>query len=252
MVYVPPQFKESGMTTQQKVDALNALETQAANGISYIDAYYHDDIYYTKTISDATFYRRAAHPLGRSDGPGSLLNAARIDGYTKADLQALAIPSGAIALWAKSVASIPVTWLFMNGTNNTIDTRGRVMMCAGGDYSPGTLGGAASVTPHMDAFDVDPVALTTNQIPKHGHTYSDKYNPGASIFEGFGGFANNDTTSTDTTTGVNGFPNTTPSPHGHPGSTFTWTGWVDDQLVSHSGALAVLPKSRAYPWILKR
>ena len=273
MVYVPyyvaPAFKESGMdapgSSTNRVAALNMLEQQAAEGLNYIDNFLHDDLaihspytagsiceYHTKTLADATFFRRASHPLGRNDGPGSLLNAATIDGYTLNDLQALAIPSGAIALWAKSVKSISASWLFMNGQNGTIDTRGRILICSGNGYSPGTLGGATSVTPYANAFDLDPVVLTTNQIPQHQHGFNDTYNREDSYGEDKGSYTKNNKWLGQNTYAINGIANHDPTAHPHTNNTFTWTGYYDENNVYHTGSLPLLVKSKAYAWILKR
>ena len=250
MTYVPTIWQENAMTQTQKINGLNNLETQAADGLAYIDAFLHDDTYYIQALATSTFFRTAAHPSGRNDGPGSGLNAASVDGYTLAQLQALAIPSGAIALWGKSVASISASWLFMNGQNGTIDTRGRILICSGNGYSPGTLGGAASVTPYANAFDLDPVILTTNQIPRHQHSYSDKYNPWGP--GSTGGSHIYPTPRTVATSSVSGIPNIDPIGHPHENNTFTWTGYYDENNVYHAGSLPLLVKSRAYAWILKR
>jgi hypothetical protein len=261
--YVPTSWKETGMSIDDKVYGLNNLETQAQNGEDYITQYLHDDNYYPKLGdpgigANETFFRTPAHPtLPRSDtGHGCLIDAGSVDGYNLAQLQALAIPSGAIALWAKSIAAIPTArWLHCNGLNSTPDFRGRLLVGAGGGYSPGQSGGGASVTPYCSAFDPTAVALTTNQIPKHQHTYSDTYNTGTSDAAGSDypmgnvgpvqGYA-------DITRDINGIPNVSPSEHGHPGSTYTNTGYYDDNSILHSGAVPLLPKSKAYAYILRR
>jgi hypothetical protein len=253
MVYVPTIWHENAMTQTQKINGLNNLETQAAEGISYIDAFLHDSTYFTQAFATSTFFRTANHPSGRNDGPGSLINAAQVDGYSLTQLQALAIPSGAIALWAKSVASIPTRWLFCNGLNQTPDFRGRILVGAGNGYTPGSTGGGGSVTPSCSAFDSDSVALTTNQIPKHTHSVYDYYNPIVDAAELPGGriYANSKTHNV-TTSGINGIPNAGCSTHGHTGNTFAFTGYYDDDNVFHAGSIPIVPKSKALAYILRR
>jgi hypothetical protein len=259
--YVTTSWKESGMTTQQKVDGLQNLETQAQKGEDYISQYLHDANYYPilgdpGVGANETFFRRPTHPtLARSDtGHGCGIDAGSVDGYSLAELQALAIPSGAIALWAKSIAALPTArWLHCNGLNSTPDFRGRLLVGSGGGYSPGSTGGSASVTPYCSAFDPTPVALTTNQIPRHPHTFSDIYG----IVGNRASTGNVMTSTTDgsvgkNTTGINGIPNAAPSTHGHPGSTYTNTGYYDDANILHSGVIPLLPKSKAYAYILRR
>ena len=83
--------------------------------------------------------------------------------YTKSQVNAMvaaAVPSGIIAKWSGSVASIPSGWVLCNGSNGAPDLRGRFIIGAGGTYGPGNTGGAESVT------------LTTGQIPAHNHSAS--------------------------------------------------------------------------------
>ena len=266
IVYVPFAWFENmpndGAGITAKVAALNHLETIASEGEAYITAFMHNDNYYSilgdpGVGANETFFRRPTHPtLTRSDtGHGCGIDAGSVDGYNLAELQALAIPSGAIALWAKSIAAIPTArWLLCNGLNSTPDFRGRLLVGAGGGYSPGSTGGGASVTPYCSAFDVTATALTTNLLPRHQHTFNDKQNTlalmGSETTHGwvnYGGQIN-----PQTTYGINGISNHAVTAHGHPGSTFTVTGWYDDADILHAGALPLLPKSRAYAYILRR
>ena len=70
------------------------------------------------------------------------------------------VPMGAIIMWGGSVASIPTGWQLCNGVNNTPDLRDRFIIGAGLTYTPGTTGGAASVT------------LNNFNLPGHTHTVS--------------------------------------------------------------------------------
>lgn len=67
------------------------------------------------------------------------------------------IPSGLIAMWSGTVATIPSGWALCNGANGTPNLQDRFIVGAGSAYSPGSTGGAASVT------------LTTAQMPVHSH-----------------------------------------------------------------------------------
>jgi microcystin-dependent protein len=70
------------------------------------------------------------------------------------------IPPGLISLWSGTIANIPAGWLLCDGTNGTPDLRDRFVVGAGSTYTPGTTGGANSVT------------LNESQIPGHVHSFS--------------------------------------------------------------------------------
>lgn len=69
------------------------------------------------------------------------------------------VPSGVIVMWSGVVADVPAGWLLCDGTNGTPDLRGRFIVGAGGEYTPGSKGGAAEVT------------LSKDQLPAHAHTF---------------------------------------------------------------------------------
>lgn len=75
-----------------------------------------------------------------------------------------AMPSNAnghgIIIWSGAVANVPSGWYLCDGTNSTPDLRGKFVIGAGGAYSVGATGGAATVT------------LTTNELPAHTHTHT--------------------------------------------------------------------------------
>jgi microcystin-dependent protein len=70
----------------------------------------------------------------------------------------VSIPSGLIAVWSGSIASIPAGWVLCNGANGTPDLRDRFVVGAGGSYAVDATGGANTVT------------LATTEIPGHTHT----------------------------------------------------------------------------------
>lgn len=78
----------------------------------------------------------------------------------------LSLPAGSIIMWAGAVETVPTGWQLCNGTNGTPDLRDRFVVGAGNTYAVGNTGGAAQVT------------LTTDQLPAHTHSYSDKYTDG--------------------------------------------------------------------------
>lgn len=63
---------------------------------------------------------------------------------TTAFVLANGIPSGMIALWSGSVASIPSGWYLCNGSNGTPDLRDRFVVGAGSTYSVADTGGSAN------------------------------------------------------------------------------------------------------------
>jgi microcystin-dependent protein len=72
----------------------------------------------------------------------------------------VSIPSGLIAVWSGSVASIPAGWVLCNGSNGTPDLRDRFVVGAGTTYAVDATGGANTVT------------LTAAEIAGHTHTVS--------------------------------------------------------------------------------
>lgn len=72
----------------------------------------------------------------------------------------IGVPSGVIAMWSGSIASIPTGWALCDGTNSTPDLRDRFIVGAGSTYAVADTGGAANVT------------LTESEIPSHTHTVS--------------------------------------------------------------------------------
>ncbi len=78
-------------------------------------------------------------------GSGNYLNAASIqkDGVEL-------VPSGLIALWFASVASIPAGWVLCDGNNYTPDLRGLSIIGAGGTLAPGQRIGSAVANVQTD------------------------------------------------------------------------------------------------------
>ena len=67
------------------------------------------------------------------------------------------LPAGMIMMWSGASNAIPSGWALCNGANGTPNLLDRFVVGAGGSYTPGTTGGT------------DFVALTVDQMPRHGH-----------------------------------------------------------------------------------
>jgi hypothetical protein len=74
-------------------------------------------------------------------------------------------PSGLIAMWSGSIATIPSGWLLCNGTSGTPDLRDRFIVGAGSTYAVGATGGSAN------AIVVSHTHTATVTDPGHTHTY---------------------------------------------------------------------------------
>lgn len=251
MAYVPTTWKESGMTSSQKADAMNNLETQYDEAIAYMGAMTHDDRYYTKSEADAKYYRTSSHPSGRSDtGEGCGIDAAKCDGYTLSQILSASIPYQAIGMWVGG--SIPNGFAECNGLYGTPDMRNRIPKGCGEGTTPRSIGGSATTTPTADTFNSPGCTLTDNQIPNHQHSYNDITNiltntdvsathywwsPGADITR---------TTETTEPGAV-----TSRTAHYHNGNLFAWTGYKDMNDNEHTGALDIRPLSRAVKFIMR-
>ncbi|MCK9571483.1 hypothetical protein M0R72_21215 [Candidatus Pacearchaeota archaeon] len=250
MTYTAPSFVETGMTTQNKVDALNELETQSSEAATYMAAMSHS-IYLT-AAADARYYKTPAHAGGRSDtGAGCGIDAATLSGYTLAQLLASAIPSGMIGMWG--AGDVPDGWNECTGANSTPDMQNRVPFGAGGNKACGDMGGANSVTPSTSSFNSSSTELTDDQIPKHQHTYEDRQPP-STIHYGYA--------SGDRACPVNGTTYTTGNimpgdysdrvGHIHSGCTFALTGYTGDLTgVVTSATVDNRPPSRAVKFIMR-
>ena len=162
MAYMKSDWLELSLTTAQKLSFLDNLEGMYGQAVSYIDAITHSSSYYTDAQAAARYFTSA------TDGTGSGLIAATLDGYTADQIIAAGSPSGVIAWWSGSEASIPSGWLLCNGLNGTPDLRNRFIVGAGSHYAKGDTGGANTVTT-TGTVTIAGHSLTAAEIPTHTH-----------------------------------------------------------------------------------
>jgi hypothetical protein len=161
-MYSPTVWREHSMTTAQKLTALDNLEGMYAEAVSYIDGITHSSLYYTDAQASAKFFTSA------TDGSGSGLIAATLDGMGADQIIAAGTPSGNIAWWS-----------ICNGLNGTPDLRNRFIVGAGSHYAKDAAGGANTVTT-TGTVTVAGHALTGGEIAKHDHgTFPDYYASGS-------------------------------------------------------------------------
>ncbi len=83
---------------------------------------------------------------------------------TTAFVLANSVPSGMIAMWSGSVATIPSGWYLCNGSNGTPDLRDRFVVGAGSTYAVDATGGSAN------AIVVSHTHTATVTDPGHNHS----------------------------------------------------------------------------------
>ncbi len=169
-MYTKTEWAESGMTTQDKVDGLNNLETIYSQAISAIDAITHTDRYYTKSQVQSKYFSAS------TDGSGSGMICATLDGYTAQQMLDSGTPAGCIGIWKSTIGSIPEGWALCDGQNGTPDLRDRFVVGAGGHYDLYATGGSNTVTT-SGSVTIAGHALTAEEIPKHTHGSITDYYP---------------------------------------------------------------------------
>ncbi len=169
MTYTKTAWREYGMTTTEKVDALNHMETQYDEMLSIFNAHDHLTRYYTKSEMDSKYFK------SDNDGSGSGFVAETLDGQSAQNIINSSVPSGVIAIWKGDAGSVPAGWVICNGSNGTPDLRDRFVIGAGGSYAYGSTGGTKNVTPTC-TFTTNSHTLTDAELPSHTHSYYDRKN----------------------------------------------------------------------------
>ena len=202
------------------VSRLTNLASQYDLAYTDFENHNHNDLYYTKTEMDSTFWNED------NDGAGSGCDADMLysSGGNKhaVDLIGVGGTTGMIIMWDS--LTIPDGWHECDGTNGTKDLRDRFVIGAGSGsgLSIGTLyggnnepEGSVSVAIHV---------LTVDEIMNHGHIYTDirAIRSFGKPEAGSGGmkYMNSDNGSYYETYGCSA-GKASPDGHGHPGSLFT-------------------------------
>lgn len=248
--YVPAVWIEHGHTSTEKRDRLNHLETQHAEMVYYTENLAHN--IYTKAEADARYYRTAAHPSGRSDtGAGCGIDADLLHGLSLADVLELGIPAGMIGMWG--AGDLPSGWIECTGASSTPNMQDRTPFGCGAGVTCGATGGVNSVTPTASSFDSSETTLTSAQIPKHRHVFSDK-TPNSTTGEGYSSSPITFTTGKVAKTTGNILPGdySSMAAHKHSGNTFTLTGYTGDLTgAAVAGSVDNRPPSRAVKFIMR-
>jgi microcystin-dependent protein len=195
---------------------MNNAETQYDDGYLYFLGHTHDTLYYTKSEMQSQFW------YAGNDGAGSGFDADKIyhssGNMEYTDFIASGLATGVIAMYHGSVA--PAGWHLCDGSDGTRDLRGQFVIGAGGAYSPGATGGAASIA-STNTLNVATHVLTDSELPTHSHSFTDTHNP----YTMYGGYhysieswGNQELTFNGTTSYIGGS-----QAHGHSGSTVTTT-----------------------------
>lgn len=111
--------------------------------------------------STSTYYAKITSPnfLGTPTAPTAAV-ATKTTQIATTEFVHKVFPMGMAVVWTGFLNNIPEGYQLCDGTNGTPDYRDRFIVCAGGAYSVGDIGGADSVT------------LSRAQMPVHNHTGS--------------------------------------------------------------------------------
>lgn len=164
---------------------MNNFENIYTESSSYLSSHNHDDIYYTKTEMQNTFW------YAGNDGDGSGSDADLIY-YESGNLHAsefigMGVSPGLVVMWSGSIEDVPSDWALCDGNSGTPDFRNIFIVGAGDSFSVGDTGGSttfsASGTPFVNGHE-----LSIAEIPSHRHPFTDLYcgsyswgDPGSSI-----------------------------------------------------------------------
>ena len=167
-----------GAATKQYVDTQVAGVVDSApatlDTLNELAAALGDDANFATTVTNSLALKANSADLGTAatqDVGTSAGNVVQLDGSAKlpavdgSQLTGIeGVPSGVIAMWSGTVASIPTGWVICDGLNSTPNLTGLFVVHAdadtGGTYNVGDTGGSNTVT------------LTESEIPGHTHTIS--------------------------------------------------------------------------------
>lgn len=173
------------------IDGLNASNPAASDAISTAD----DHLRLIKSTIKNTFPNISA-PVSKTAAQindlleksgGTMTGALTLSGAPTQNLHATTkayvdtaiangVPSGAIMMWAGSLATVPDGWLLCNGQNGTPDLRNRFIVGAGSTYAVAATGGSADavVVSHSHSFsgNTSSAGAHTHGIQGHNGTVS--------------------------------------------------------------------------------
>ncbi len=232
MSYVPnPTWTSSTSITS---DALNHVQEQYAEIVSYIGSHDHDTRYYTQSSMNSLFWNID------NDGTSSGLDADTLGG-SHADAITGGVEPG-IAVWYYGLLSDFTNgylnsdngWHIADGTDGTVDLMNVFIMGAGGAYAVGASGGTSTFKP-AGTISVAGHALTHLEA-MHTHALTDYYasNPATGSTNSYPGtkiyYTSNTSSIASITSSVGGG-----TAHNHPGS---FVGNVSSLMPSY---LALIP-----------
>lgn len=115
-------------------------------------------------------------PAAPTASPGTNTTQVATTAFVTAAAAAInSVPSGMIAMWSGSVATIPTGWVLCNGSNGTPDLRDRFIIGARQDDSgtakTNVTGSLTQTGGSKDAIVVSHTHTATVTDPGHTHTY---------------------------------------------------------------------------------
>jgi hypothetical protein len=158
------------LITTAKMDNFETIYTKVS---SHLAAHVHDDLYQTRAEMEAAFW------YAGNDGSGSGADADLIYKSTgnlhAASFAGLGVATGLVILWYGSTASIPAGWHICDGTEGTIDLRGKFPVGAGtgSAYSVGDTGGSATFAA-AGTIAVTAYSISIAEMGTHNHPFVDQ------------------------------------------------------------------------------
>jgi microcystin-dependent protein len=172
------------LVTASVLDNFETIYTEVS---SYLSSHVHDDLYQTQAEMQAAYWYSGN--CGSESGADADFLYKSTGNLHAVSFAGLGVPTGLAVLWYGSVASIPAGWHICDGTEGTIDLRGKFPVGAGtgSAYSVGDTSGSATFAA-AGTVNVATHAITIAEMAAHTHKYSDTrptaYNnadPGATL-----------------------------------------------------------------------